>query len=70
MSGATFPLTFYALAECTRITVPLTIHSKIACRIHLILKGGLAVCYCGTDSDTSEELSCKAEPLLHGIQTI
>jgi len=70
MSGDTPPLPFYALAECTRTTLPLTIHSKIACKMHWILNGGLAVCYCGTDSDRSEERNCKAEPLLHGIQTI
>jgi len=58
MSGDTLPLTLYAFAACTRTTVPLTIHSKIACRTYSILRGRLAVHYCGTDSGKTEELSC------------
>jgi len=58
MSGDILPIPFYAFAERTQTTVPLTIHSKIACRTFWILNGGLAVCYCRTDSGTSEELSC------------
>jgi hypothetical protein len=57
MSGDVLPLPFYAFAECTRTTAPLTIHSKVAYRMYWTLHGGLAVCYWGTDSGGSEELS-------------
>jgi len=70
MSGDVLPHSFYAFAECNRTTAPLTINSKVAYRMYWTLHGGLVVCFCGTDSGGSEELSCKAEPLLHGIQTI